>query len=77
MNTKKTNASSPQFLMNQHMVDARIRIVKDSITIVEKSIALKAGEKNSIKGKIILQMLGSGLVLYVQNNGLPKPVVAM
>ncbi|MCE2849555.1 MAG: hypothetical protein LW815_10380 [Chitinophagaceae bacterium] len=59
---------------DQHMVDTRIRIVKDSITIVEKSIALKAGEKNSIKGKIILQMLGSGLVLYLQNNDLPKPV---
>jgi hypothetical protein len=59
---------------DQNMMDARIRIVKDSITLVEKSIALKAGEKNRIKGKIILQMLGSGLVLYLQNNDLPKPV---
>jgi hypothetical protein len=59
---------------DHNMMDARIRIIRDSITIVEKSIAFKAGEKNSIKGKIILQMLGSGLVLYVQNNDLPKPV---
>jgi hypothetical protein len=42
---------------DHNMMDARIRIIRDSITIVEKSIAFKAGEKNSIKGKIILQML--------------------
>ncbi len=59
---------------DHNMVDTKIRIVKDSITIVEKSIALKTGETNSTKGKIILQMLGSGMVLYLQNNDLPKPV---
>jgi hypothetical protein len=59
---------------DHNMVDARIKIVKDSITLVEKSIALKAGETNNIKGKIILQMLGSGMVLYLQHNDLPKPV---
>lgn len=56
------------------MVDARIKIVKDSITVVEKSIAFNPGEKNSLQGKIILQMLGSGMVLYLQHNDLPKPV---
>ena len=59
---------------DHNIVDARIKIVKDSITLVEKSIAIKAGETNNIQGKIILQMLGSGLVLYLQNNDLPIPV---
>jgi len=59
---------------DHNMVNAKIRIVKDSITVVEKSIALNTAEKNSLQGKIILQMLGSGMVLYVQNNDLPKPV---
>jgi hypothetical protein len=59
---------------DHNMVDARIKIVKDSITLVEKSIAFKAGEKNSLQGKIILQMLGSGMVLYLQHNDLPKPI---
>jgi hypothetical protein len=59
---------------NAKIVDAKIRITKSSETVLEKSIAINLTEKNLLSGKLILQMLGSGLVMYVQDNGLAKPI---
>lgn len=50
-------------------------ISKAGISIrVDKSIAVNQHEEKKMKGKIILQMLGSGLTLYLQDQGLPKVI---
>ena len=41
---------------------------------IDTSIRVNRSEKVQAKGKIILQMLGSGLVLYHQSVGLPKVI---
>lgn len=40
----------------------------------EKSIAINKSAVKSLKGKFIVQLLGSGLTLYWQDSGLPIPV---
>lgn len=59
---------------NAEIIDAKIRISKSSVTVLEKSIAINASEKNILSGKLILQMMGSGLVMYVQDKELAKPI---
>ena len=59
---------------NENIVDARIKVITNTLEIVDKSIAINLGQKDMVTGKLILQMLGSGLVMYVQHNGLPKPI---
>src|SRR5690606_6038460 len=39
-----------------------------------KSICTAAQAKTAAKGKLILQMLGSGLTLYSQDGALPLPI---
>src|SRR5690606_28323125 len=48
--------------------------VKDSIIVSNKSILNNNKVSTPLEGKIILQMLGSGLTLFVQNSGLPLPI---
>lgn len=47
---------------------------RSSLLSVDRSILVNKDEKVDLKGKIILQMLGSGLVLYHQAAGLPKVI---
>ncbi|WP_186756957.1 hypothetical protein [Echinicola salinicaeni] len=56
------------------LTDTKLKVVLDNKTIVEKSIAVNKEETKTLKGKIILQMLGSGLSLYLQDQGLPKVI---
>ncbi|UZR99404.1 hypothetical protein [Chondrinema litorale] len=61
---------------NNDLVDVKQRIMKDAKEIVNESIATK-GTTNlngKLSGKLILQMLGSGMVLYLQNDALPIPI---
>lgn len=58
----------------KRIIDVNQKVIKGSEVIVNESIATKNGTISSVKGKLILQMLGSGLTLYVQNNGLPIPI---
>ena len=51
-----------------------VSIVKDSITVFKESIRENLQSNRKLKGKIILQMLGSGLTLYHQKNGLPEVI---
>ncbi len=56
------------------LTGAEIRVVKNSKVVIEESIAVNINDQQLVTGKIILQMLGSGLVLYIQNEGLPKVI---
>ncbi len=57
------------------LTGVKLRVLNVSETIVDTSIAVNLEELEvHMKGKIILQMLGSGLTLYLQDQGLP-PVI--
>lgn len=60
---------------NNTLTDVRFRFRKDSLAQrVDRSIMVTADKIANLKGKIILQMLGSGLVLYHQSAGLPTVI---
>ncbi len=56
------------------LTGANLRVMKNSAVIADESISVNLSENEKISGKIILQMLGSGLVLYMQDQGLPKVI---
>ena len=56
------------------VTDVRLRVLRDSYLVADESISVNLSGKEKITGKIILQMLGSGLVLYQQDEGLPKVI---
>jgi hypothetical protein len=59
---------------NAKLTGVNLRVINNSAMVVDMSIAINIEEEDSIKSKIILQMLGSGLVLYTQDKGLPKAI---
>lgn len=72
-------SSKEQFFIKIGMNDSiltavTLSVINKSETIVDKSIGVNLGEEKRMKGKIILQMLGSGLTLYLQDQGLPKVI---
>ncbi len=56
------------------LIEVKLRVTKNTVVIADESIAVNLEEQEKIPSKIILQMLGSGLVLYSQNEGLPKVI---
>jgi len=56
------------------LLDVNQKYVRESKTVVNESVLNKGGDLHNIEGRIILQMLGSGFTLFVQNGGLPEPV---
>ena len=56
------------------LTEVILRVIKNTEIIVDKSIAVNLDAENNMKSKIILQMLGSGLTLYLQDQGLPKVI---
>ena len=56
------------------LIDVNQKIIKESLTISSESILNNNIDSTLIEGKIILQMFGSGLTLFVQNSGLPQPI---
>lgn len=68
-----------QFMVTARFRDAlltgvKIRVIKNDTEIQNESIAVNLSGKEKIEGKIILQMLGSGLVLYSYHKGLPQVI---
>lgn len=59
---------------NEQLLDVRQRVRKDARVVVDESIATETSKSASVPGKLILQMLGSGLTLYAQHEGLPIPI---
>jgi len=56
------------------LTGVQLKVTKNAEVIAEESVAVNLTGQESSKGKIILQMLGSGLVLYSHNQGLPKVI---
>ena len=70
------NEKTEQFIVTvgfnkSKLTGVNLRVINNTAKIVDKSIAINLEDEDSIKSKIILQMLGSGLVLYAQDIGLP------
>ncbi|SOE20892.1 hypothetical protein SAMN06298216_1369 [Spirosomataceae bacterium TFI 002] len=54
--------------------DVELVVSRDSKNIVAQSIAVNKEEGRELKGRIILQMLGSGLTLFHQKENLPEVI---
>ncbi len=68
-----------QFFIKAGFKDAiltgvKISVIKNTKVIADESVSVNLTNQDQIEGKIILQMLGSGLVLYSLDNGLPKVI---
>lgn len=59
---------------NELLIGVSLKVIKDSKVIVEEPISVNLDDQNKLKNKIILQMLGSGLVLYTLDKGIPTVV---
>lgn len=59
---------------DSHLSGVEIKVLKNETVIADESISVNLTKQEKIEGKIILQMLGSGLVLYSLDNGLPKVI---
>ncbi|QDH77941.1 hypothetical protein FKX85_02360 [Echinicola soli] len=56
------------------LTGVRLRVITDGELITDESITVNAEKEEKIKGKIILQMLGSGLTVFIQDKGLPRAI---
>ena len=56
------------------LTGVHLSIMENATPIFEESIAVNLSGKERMQGKIILQMLGSGLNVYLQAQGLPKVI---
>ncbi len=56
------------------LTGVKIKVLNNSAVIADESVSVNLSNPERIKGKIILQMLGSGLVLYSLDKGLPKVI---
>jgi hypothetical protein len=56
------------------LTGVKIRVLQDVKVITDESVSINLSKEEKIEGKIILQMLGSGFVLYSLDNGLPKVI---
>ena len=70
---------SEQFLVtalyqNGILLDVHQKVVIDNKVMFSESIAVPQEQINQVEGRLILQMLGSGLTLYAQYEGLPIPI---
>ncbi|PHN02688.1 hypothetical protein CRP01_31210 [Flavilitoribacter nigricans DSM 23189 = NBRC 102662] len=54
--------------------DARLQVILDGRTITDSSILLESARGATLPARIRLQMLGSGLNLFFQNEGLPVAI---
>ncbi len=56
------------------LTSVKLQVIRGAETIADQSIAVNAGETTQLKGRIILQMLGSGFTLYLHNGGIPQVI---
>lgn len=59
---------------NKILRGVKIEVLKNAKVVADESVAVNLTNQKQIEGKIILQMLGSGFVLYSLDNGLPKVI---
>ncbi len=68
-----------QFLISikyneNQILDVNQKYINESKTIDNRSILNPEITPGNMRGRVILQMLGSGYTLYLQNGGLPEPI---
>jgi len=73
------NNNEKQFFVSVNFNNERIEginlsVLKNLDTLIQRSVSVMTGDKPNIQGKLILQMLGSGFVLYLDQGGLPKVI---
>lgn len=56
------------------LLDVYQKITAEGIVVYSQSIAIRQETVSRVEGKLILQMLGSGLTLYAKQEGLPVPI---
>lgn len=56
------------------LTGVKLRVHRDMELVADESISVNLKGDEKISGKIILHMLGSGLVLYMQDKGLPEVI---
>ena len=54
--------------------DVRLKIIKNEAVLTEESILLNTAPQQELPAKIILQLLGSGLNVFTQQDGLPMAI---
>ncbi len=59
---------------HSQLTGVKLTIIRNSDVVVNESISTSSLEDLRMEGKIILQMLGSGFTLYLQDQGLPKVI---
>ena len=59
---------------NKALTGAQLRVIKNTASVADMTIATNLTGTEKLEGKLILQMLGSGLVLYHQVEGLPTAI---
>jgi len=59
---------------NEKISDAKLLIKNNSNILIDRSVAVNLDNETAVNGKLILQMLGSGFVLYIRQEGLPKVI---
>ena len=58
----------------EQITDVRFRMMEDSKEVINSSFAYSQNEKPGLKGRVVLQMLGSGFTLFIQDDELPQPL---
>jgi len=56
------------------LTGVKFRVIQMGELVVDSSIAINLKEGIKLKSRLILQMLGSGLTLYMQDEGLPEVI---
>ena len=56
------------------LIDAKLEVIKNGNTVVNESIWENSEKQEKIPDRILLQMLGSGLVMYADGADLPKVI---
>lgn len=56
------------------LIDVNLKVIRDLQIVADQSIRVNQQDSLKIKGRLILQMLGSGLVLYLQDEEIPKVI---
>lgn len=59
---------------NKIISGVKIEVLKNAMVVADEFISVNLINQDEIEGKIILQMLGSGLVLYSLDNGIPRVI---
>ncbi len=56
------------------LTDLKLTTLKNNLTVEDRSVIIKEAAKATLKGKVFLQLLGSGFTIFLQDKGLPTVI---